>query len=149
MIGMSLTSDKANNERNAQYEHAVNSEMSYLEPGTNQWRLTIRTPFWRPPTDVYETDEAIIVRAEVAGMRDEDFTIEVDGRWLSIHGNRLDNSSRRAYHQMEIRFGEFSIEMELPVLVDVQQVKAFYDNGFLIITLPKARPYHVHIEDQD
>ena len=124
-------------------------EFQFMDSGAGQWRLTIRSPLWRPPTDVFETEDAIVVRVEIAGMRDEDFSIQLDGRMLSIHGVRPDAAVRRAYHQMEIRFGEFSIEIDLPAPVAARQVEAVYDNGFLVVTFPKARPLQIQIEDRD
>jgi HSP20 family protein len=124
-------------------------ELQFMDSGPLQSRLTIRSPLWRPPTDVFETEDKIVVRVEIAGMREQDFTLELDGRLLSIRGVRPDLSARRAYHQMEIRFGEFSIEIELPAPVLAQQVEAVYDNGFLLVKLPKARPLQIRIEDRD
>lgn len=112
-----------------------------------KWRLAPRSHTWQPPTDVYETEEAIIVRIEVAGMQDDDFTIELDGRYLIIRGVRSEVNERRAYHQMEIRFGEFVAEIELPAPVIPAQVEAVYGNGFLKVILPKARPYQIRVED--
>jgi HSP20 family protein len=111
----------------------------------DNWQLSIRSPSWRPPTDVYEVEGDLIVRVEIAGMREEDFSIELNGRVLSIHGIRQDLTGRRAYHQMEIRFGEFNIELELPFTVDEEQVRAVYDKGFLRVQLPKAHPRQVII----
>ena len=128
-------------------DYPSSKELQFMDSGLSHWRLTIRSPLWRPPTDVYETDDAVVVRVEVAGMREEDIAIELVGRSLSIRGSRPDTSTRRAYHQMEIRFGEFSIEMELPVPVASEQVAAAYNNGFLIVTLPKSRPLQVPVED--
>jgi HSP20 family protein len=130
-------------------DHLGSEELQFMDSGSGHWRLTIRSPLWRPPTDVFETEDAIVVRVEIAGMRDEDFTIQLDGQFLSIHGVRQDAALRRAYQQMEIRFGEFSIEMELPAPVVVRQVEAVYDNGFLMVSLPKARPIQIRIEDRD
>jgi HSP20 family protein len=109
------------------------------------WRLSARTPAWQPPTDVYELEEILVVRVEIAGMREEGFSIQLNGRILSIRGARQDVTERRAYHQMEIRFGEFSIDLELPVHVDPEQVQATYNNGFLRVQLPKARPRQISI----
>lgn len=111
----------------------------------DNWRLSMRTPAWRPPTDVYEFEETLVVRVEIAGMREEDFSIQLNGRLLSIRGARQDVAERRAYHQMEIRFGEFSIDLELPFDVESEQVQATYSNGFLRVQLPKARPRHIPI----
>jgi HSP20 family protein len=99
----------------------------------------MRSHAWRPPTDVYETDEAVVVRVEIAGMHETDFSIVLDGRYLSIRGLRQDISERRAYHQMEIRYGEFNVDVEMPVTIDVDNVQAIYQNGFLKIVLPKVR----------
>lgn len=111
----------------------------------DNWRLSLRSTSWRPPTDVYEVDDDLIVRVEIAGMREEDFSIELNGRILSIRGMRQDLAGRRAYHQMEIRFGEFSIDIELPFSVDEEQVRAVYDKGFLRVQFPKAQPRQVII----
>jgi HSP20 family protein len=113
------------------------------------WRFSSRPSSWRPPTDVFETDETIIVRVEIAGMREEDFMIELDGKVLAIRGLRPDIPERRAYHQMEIRFGEFGVEVELPALVDLEQAQADYDNGFLRVILPKSLPRQIRIEESD
>ncbi len=115
---------------------------------TSRWRIISRPHAWRPPTDVYETDDAIIIRVEVAGMRDADFTISLVERTLTIRGNRQDTSERRAYHQMEIAFGEFHTEVELPYLVVSEKVEATYRDGFLRITLPIAQPKHIKVEGE-
>ena len=128
-------------------EHFNSESIQFMEPGHLGWRLVVRTPVWRPPTDVYETDETIVVRVEIAGMRDEDFDIQLDDRFLAIRGIRQDNEERRAFHQMEIRYGEFSVEVELLVPVIASEVDAIYRNGFLRVIMPKARPRQIEIED--
>ena len=108
--------------------------------------LSIRTPIWRPPTDVFETDEAIIVRSEIAGMAEAEFSIVLDVRYLVVRGVRADIAERRSYHQMEIMFGDFMVEVELPSPVDSEKTQAIYQNGFLRIALPKAQPRQIQIE---
>jgi HSP20 family protein len=109
-------------------------------------RSVSRSHPWRPPTDVYETDTDIIVRVEVAGMRETDFTISIVDRSLLIKGSRQDLNERRAYYQMEIPFGEFSTEIELSTSVVVEQSDASYRDGFLRITLPKSLPKHIKVK---
>lgn len=121
-------------------------EMHLLESGSGPWRVSVRSPLFRPPTDVYETEEAIVVRVEIAGMREEEFSIELDDRLLSIRGIRPDVTERRAYHQMEIRFGEFSVELELPARISAHLVAAVYKDGFLQVTLPKAQPIQIQVD---
>jgi HSP20 family protein len=99
----------------------------------------VRSTIWSPPTDVYETDKAYIVRVEVAGMREEDFEVAIENQILHISGVRPDSSARRAYHQMEIRFGKFATSISLPGLVDIEQSHAEYKDGFLTVTLPKEK----------
>ncbi len=113
---------------------------------TSRWRSGSRLHAWRPPTDVYETNDAIIIRVEVAGMRESDFTITLVERNLTIRGVRQDTSERRSYHQMEIAYGEFSTEVDLPYTVITEKVQAAYRDGFLHITLPIALPKHIKVE---
>lgn len=117
----------------------------HIGEGLPHWQLTVRPHIWRPPTDVYETDEALIVRIEIAGMREDEFTILLDGKILSVRGLRVDPPERRAYHQMEIRFGEFVSDVELPFAIDAEKIEAVYQAGFLRITLPRKAPQHIPI----
>ena len=113
---------------------------------TSRWRIISRPNAWRPPTDVYETDSAIIIRVEVAGIRESDFTISLVERNLTIRGVRQDTSERRSYHQMEIAFGEFKTEVELPYTIISDKVEAVYRDGFLRLTLPITQPKHIKVE---
>jgi HSP20 family molecular chaperone IbpA len=79
-------------------------------------------------------------------MRSGNFSISLENRYVSIRGVRSDVSERRAYQQMEIPFGEFSTEVELSVPVMADAVEATYGDGFLKITLPKARPQSINVE---
>lgn len=102
------------------------------------WQVQVRTGLWSPPTDVYETESQYVVRVEIAGMREEDFEITVEHNFLSITGHRSDLPERRAYHQMEIRFGKFESIVGLPGAVDLDAAHAEYKDGFLTVILPKA-----------
>lgn len=99
----------------------------------------VRPNVWRPPTDVYETEEDVIVRMEVAGMRDEDIEVAVQDNLLLISGSRTDSTERKAYHQMEIPFGKFSVSIDLPVRVNTEDATAEYKDGFLTVQLPKEK----------
>ena len=112
-----------------------------------RWRLANRQHVWRPPTDVYEIEEALVVRVEIAGMRENDFTVSLEDRLLSVRGSRPDSAERRAYYQMEIPFGEFVTEVDLPFAVVADEIEATYRDGFLRIVLPKAQPHQIRIED--
>jgi HSP20 family protein len=100
----------------------------------------VQSSIWSPPTDVYETDDAYTVRVEIAGMREDDFEVVVENNMLLISGSRPDILERRAYQQMEIRFGKFATAIGLPSPIDVDHAVAQYADGFLAITLPKTKP---------
>lgn len=111
------------------------------------WQVQVRSGVWSPPTDVYETDNDYVVRVEIAGMNEDGFDISVEDKFLTISGNRPDVPERRAYQQMEIRFGKFETVVGLPGPIDLDASHAEYKEGFLTVTLPKAKPNHIQIED--
>jgi HSP20 family protein len=121
-------------------------EHSFSGIRTIGWQVGIHSYAWNPPTDGYETEAAFVVRVEVAGMRESDFSISVEDNYLVISGLRSELPERRAYHQMEIRFGEFSTAIELPPAVDVNRAEADYEDGFLTVILPKAKPANIQIK---
>lgn len=108
----------------------------------------VRSSIWSPPTDIYETEENYVIKVEIAGMRDEDFDIAFENNILMISGYRPDLSERRAYHQMEIRFGRFELALEVRVTVDMEQATAEYKDGFLMIVLPKTKSKKDKVEQQ-
>jgi HSP20 family protein len=111
------------------------------------WRVPSRQHAWRPPTDVYLTEEAVIVRVEVAGMRNGDFSITFEDKILTIQGSRLDRAERRAYHQMEIRFGEFRTDVKLHWPVETEEIDAEYKDGILRVILPLAKTQNIEIQE--
>jgi HSP20 family protein len=126
------------------------SESGYFQTliSNGQWVLARHGQVWRPPTDVYETDDNIVVKVEVAGMTENDFAITFVGRALVIAGIRRDTASKRGYHQMEILYGQFRTEVYVPEAVEVNDIEAVYRDGFLEVTLPKIASRHVTIHPQ-
>lgn len=112
------------------------------------WQVQVRAGVWSPPTDVYETDNEYVVRVEVAGMREDGFDISVEDKFLAVSGNRPDIPERRAYQQMEIRFGKFETIVGLPGPIDLETSRADYKEGFLTVTLPKAKPNQIQVEEE-
>ena len=103
---------------------------------SRQWAT--RAHLWRPPTDLYETEKEYIVRIEIAGMQDAELNIAIDGNELAIYGLRQPPSEQAAYHQLEVRFGEFLSIVDVPGMVDLDALSADYKDGFLKVTLPKV-----------
>lgn len=112
------------------------------------WQVQVGADVWSPPTDVYETKNNYVVRVEIAGMREEDFEITVENSFLMISGSRPDVPERRAYQQMEIRFGKFETVVDLPGPINLEASHADYSEGFLTITLPKAKPNQIIIVEE-
>jgi len=104
------------------------------------WLLDRSSHLWRPPTDVYETEEQLVVQVEIPGVEPADFSVSLNERRLSISGARVDpGPERRAYHQMEVHFGEFRSEVDLPGPIDESNIQVEYSDGFLRLILPKLK----------
>lgn len=112
---------------------------------TTRWMSVRQRKTWRPPTDVYETDDYVVVKVEVAGMAKNDFIISFSNHVLTITGTRLDPASKLAYQQLEIPYGDFRTEVYLPWAIDHDDVEATYEDGFLKVVLPKARSQKIHV----
>jgi HSP20 family protein len=100
-------------------------------------RFSPRT--WEPAIDVYETDNDVVVLVELAGAKEDEIEVIVHGQVLIVRGERRDikQGIKRTYSQMEILWGPFERNITLPAAVDVNQIKAFYERGFLEVILPK------------
>jgi HSP20 family protein len=95
---------------------------------------------WVPNTDVYELDDTLVVKVELAGMRREDLELVIEGNRLMISGHRPDGTrgSKCNFLVMEINYGPFECVLEIPSRFDLNRAKASYQNGFLEIEVPKA-----------
>lgn len=110
--------------------------------------ICIKKPFysfdtetWRPPTDVYETDDAFVVKMAISGTNEKDISILLEGDTLTISGRRLDPSGDKklCFYLMEIRYGYFERSITLPKYVDENKIEARYKDGFLTINIPKSK----------
>jgi HSP20 family protein len=113
-------------------------------PG-QRWVSARQHKTWCPPTDVYETDDCVVVKVEIAGMNKDDFVISLDARRLVISGVRHDPSAKLGYQQMEILYGHFETRVHLPRAIDVDKIEAQYQQGFLHVRLPKAKQHQVPV----
>ncbi len=94
---------------------------------------------WSPPTDLFETEKAHVIRVEIGGMREDEFEIGIENNALIISGTRRDAAERGAYHQMQVCFGKFMTTVGLPRDVDIERCETLYQDGILTVTLPKSR----------
>lgn len=94
--------------------------------------------FWVPNTDVYATEDGLVIKVELAGMRREDLELTVEGNRLRITGHRPDGcrAPNCKFLVMEINYGSFESVIELQPGYDLGQARAAYQNGFLRIDVP-------------
>jgi HSP20 family protein len=94
----------------------------------------------RLPVDMYQTDNEVVVKAAVPGMKPEDVQIAVTGDVLTIKGesHERNDTKEKAYHIREQRWGTFERIIGLPTAVVSDKAQAEFENGVLTITLPKA-----------
>lgn len=110
------------------------------------WRIQKKSPLWRPPTDVYETEDAFVVVVEVAGMRGTEISVTLEKSVLTIRGLRIDKGDMKAYHQMEIAYGEFETRVKLPRRIEQDEIEATYSDGFLRVVMPKIQSKNIQID---
>lgn len=105
---------------------------------------------WAPSVDVYETENELVIKADLPDVAEKDPDVRVENHMLTIHGERKfeQNVKEENYLRMERSYGSFSRSFSLPNSVDTQAIKAEYKDGVLNITLPKraeSKPKQVKI----
>ena len=93
-----------------------------------------------PAVDLYQTDDEVVVKASLPGLKAEDVQITVTGEMLTLKGEfkQKEDVKEKAYHLREQRYGIFERTFALPTEVVSDKAKAEFENGILTITLPKA-----------
>ncbi|MBI5966667.1 MAG: Hsp20/alpha crystallin family protein [Deltaproteobacteria bacterium] len=122
--------------------------------------VRLRTPFgeeeitqgaWIPAVDIYETNDAIVLKAELSGIPKEEIFIEVKDNTLTLKGEKKFEREVKEenYHRVERSYGSFQRAFTLPGTVQQDKVRAKFKDGILEITLPKleqAKPKQIKIE---
>lgn len=111
---------------------------------------TSSTDGWTPPVDIYETADALIMKAELPGFPKENVSVEVKDNMLILRGERKREGEVKEehYHRVERAYGAFHRSFLLPTTVDQERVKATYKDGVLELRLPKveaAKPKRIDI----
>ena len=98
-----------------------------------------RRPSFTPAVDVRETEEAIVLTAELPGIQKEDLEIEVHKNLLTLKGERKleEKQEGENYYRLERAHGSFSRNFRLPATVDAATIGAELKDGVLTLTLPK------------
>ena len=94
---------------------------------------------WKPVVDVAETENDIVVKAEIPGIDPKDIDISITGDKLTLKGEKKEEKENtgKCFHRVESSYGNFKRVITLPASVDVDKVTAEGKNGLLEITLPK------------
>jgi HSP20 family protein len=104
---------------------------------------------WVPAMDLVETEDHLVLRADLPGMDRDDIEVEVKDGVLTVSGERKaeHQTQREGYHRVERSFGRFSRSLRLPRGVDAGAVSASFDRGVLEVTVPKpAQPQATKVE---
>jgi HSP20 family protein len=108
---------------------------------------------WKPQMDIYETEDEIIITAEISGVTKEELEIEIDEKAARISGTRKPSLPAKdaRYRLAEIQYGKFERVIFLPAQIDTEKISATYQNGFLHLRLGKAsiKKFHtIEIEEE-
>ena len=109
------------------------------------------TTSWSPSVDIFETEESIVVKAEVPGVDPKEIELSLENNVLTLKGDRRFEKETKDenYHRIERSYGGFSRSFSIPALVEEAAIKADYKEGVLTIVLPKtekARPKQIQID---
>jgi len=97
---------------------------------------------WLPSTDISETDQEYLIRAELPAVRKEDVHVTAEDGRLTISGERRQQSERKEerFHRVESCYGSFSRSFALPVNVDAEKIRCESREGVLTVHIPKLEP---------
>lgn len=105
---------------------------------------------WAPAVDIYETENELVVKADLPDIDEKDLDVRVENNMLTIRGERKFEQSVKEdnYLRVERSYGSFSRSFSLPNTVSTDSVRAEYKNGVLTVSLPKraeAKPKQVKV----
>jgi HSP20 family protein len=108
---------------------------------------------WAPSVDIYETENELVMKADVPEVDLKDIDVRVENQTLTISGERKfeKQDAVKGYHRIERSYGNFSRSFAVPNTFDTDKIAAAYKNGVLSVTLPKkeaAKPRQIKVEVQ-
>lgn len=119
---------------------------SALERSAEESNLTT----WAPAVDIYETEQELVVKADLPDVDPKDLDIRVENNILTIRGERKFEKkvNEDNYLRVERAYGSFSRSFSLANTVNSEAIKADYQNGVLTLTIPKreeAKPKQIKV----
>ncbi len=105
---------------------------------------------WAPTVDIYETENELVLKADLPDINEEDLDVRVENNMLTIRGERKfeEKVSQDNYLRVERAYGSFSRSFALPNTVNTDAIKADYRNGVLTVEMPKraeSKPKQVKV----
>ncbi len=106
---------------------------------------------WSPAVDIYETENELVVKADLPDVELKDVDVRMENQTLTIAGERTfeKQDSGKGYHRIERSYGNFVRSFAVPNTFDTDKISAQYKNGVLTVTLPKkeaAKPRQIKVE---
>lgn len=94
---------------------------------------------WSPSCDIFETENELVLNAEVPGIDEDDIEVKIEDNTLTIQGERkLEKETKEEnYHRVERSYGSFYRSFSLPHYINQENIKAEHDNGVLKVHMPK------------
>jgi HSP20 family protein len=110
---------------------------------------SLSTRAWAPAVDIYETKEALVVKAELPEVKKDDIDVKIDNGILTIQGERkCEEVKDEQVHRRECQYGFFSRSFSLPTTVDPNKINANYKDGVLTVSIPRkeeTKPRQIEI----
>ena len=105
---------------------------------------------WSPAVDIYETENELVLKADLPDINEKDLDIRIENNMLTVRGERKfeQNVKEDNYLRVERTYGAFSRSFSLPSTVNNEAIKADYKNGVLTVEMPKraeSKPKQVKV----
>ena len=105
---------------------------------------------WSPAVDIYETENELVLKADLPDVDLKDIDVRVENQTLSISGERKfeQEQTGKGYHRIERSYGSFVRSFAVPNSFDTDKIAAEFKNGVLSVTLPKkeaAKPRQIQV----
>jgi HSP20 family protein len=109
---------------------------------------------WSPAVDIYETENELVLKADLPDVNQKEIDVRVENHTLTIAGTRNfeKNEDRKGFHRIERSYGNFVRSFAVPDTFDTDTISANYQNGVLVVKLPKkeaAKPRQIKVEVKD
>ena len=108
---------------------------------------------WSPAVDIYETENELVLKADLPDVELKDLDVRVENQTLTIAGERKfeHKDQGKGFHRVERSYGNFARSFAVPNTFDTDKINASFKNGVLTVTLPKkeaAKPRQIKVEAQ-